>query len=116
MRESLILNETSCNDSLDQAPEYRPLTMMLYGGFHGIHLSKMTGIVIWILDFERIYGIDFTYSTEVDGEKVHTLGRRRPFSESEPRHCEPFNSSTDQSIIFPIDGAGGEIIDGIDVQ
>ena len=67
--------------------------MMLYGGFHGINLSKVTVIVVWIFDFEGIYGVDFNYSTEVGGKKFLTLGLRGPFSDSELSCCEPSDSS-----------------------
>ncbi len=114
--ENLSLNEASFSDMPRQPLKYRPLTMMLYGGLQGIHLSKFIGIKVWIVDFERIYGIDFMYNNEVDGQKVHTLGRRGPFSDTEPRSYEPCDSSTEQSIDFQVDGTGGEIIDGVDIQ
>ena len=114
--EILCLNETTCFGLPTQPCKYRPLSMMLYGGLGGMHLSKLVGIVVWIVDFERIYGVDFMYNVEVDGQKIHTLGRRGPFSDNEPRDYEPCDSSTDQCISFEIDGPGGEIIDGLGVQ
>src|SRR5436190_7915397 len=86
--ESVCLNEASFLASFSTPhlrSQYRPLTVMLYGGRQAMHLSKLVEIAVWIVDFERIYGIDFTYEIEVDGKKVHTLGRRGPFSDSEPR-------------------------------
>lgn len=114
--EKLSLNEASFSELPRQPLKYRPLTMMLYGGMQGIHLSKLTEIVVWIVDFENIYGIDFMYNVEVDGQRVYTLGRRGPFLDTEPRSYEPCDSSTDQRICFQIDGPGGEIINGVDIQ
>jgi len=114
--ERLYLNEASFPKILYNTFKYQPLTMMLYGGLQAVHLSKLVEIAVWIVDIERIYGIDFTYNIEVDGRKVHTLGRRGPFPDTEPRSYEPWDSSTDQRVVFQIDGPGGEIIDGVDVQ
>ncbi|KAL1970940.1 hypothetical protein VTN77DRAFT_2774 [Rasamsonia byssochlamydoides] len=114
--DSFCLNETAFREIPRQPLEYRPLTVLLYGGPQGVHLNKLIGITVWIVDFERIYGIDFAYNTAVDGQKVHTLGRSGPFSDAEPRSYGPCDNSTDQRIDFPIDGPGGEIIEGVDVQ
>ena len=114
--ERLYLNEASFPGISCKVFEYQPLTVMLYGGPQAVRLSKLIEIAVWVVDVERIYGIDFTYNIEVDGRKVHTLGRRGPFPGTEPRSYEHCDSSTDQRVGFQIDGPGGEIIDGVDIQ
>ncbi|KAI9840876.1 MAG: hypothetical protein M1837_001255 [Sclerophora amabilis] len=114
--EKLCLNEEYFLDPPREFRKYMPLTTMLYGGPQGIHLSNLVGLTVWIVDYERIYGIDFTYRIEVGGKKTHTLGRRGPFTDAEPRMRGDADSSTDQSIEFQIDGPGGELIDGMEQQ
>lgn len=125
--EALSLNASSF-PAITRHPlrKYQPLTMLLYGGLHGAHLSKLTGISVWFGEDAQILGIDFSYSVEVDGCKIHTLGL--PFSgrkvRSEPCNCckctdddrSTDDCSTDYRIEFPIDGPGGEVINRVDLQ
>jgi hypothetical protein len=113
---SLCLNEATFPGMSCKPFDYRPLAMMLYGGPQAMHLSKLVEIAVWIVDVDGIYGIDFTYNAEVDGKKVHTLGRCGPLPDLESTLYEPLDDSTDQRIIFPIDGPGGEKINGVDIQ
>ena len=76
--------------------ERRPYNMDLFGGPHGEHLSKLVQVIVWIVDLDRTYDIDFIHNTEVDGRKFHTLGRRGPFSNAERREKPPYDSSTDK--------------------
>jgi hypothetical protein len=112
--ESLSLNDSYFPEIAKRPRKYQPLIMMLYGGLHGTHLSKLAGISVWIVDDDHIYGIDFTYSVEVDHRKVHTLGRRGPILDIEDKDFNPFDSS--EKIDFPVAGAQGEIINGVDIQ
>ena len=113
--EALSLNERNFPEITRQPPhKYQPLIMMVYGGLHGSHLLKLVGITVWIVDFDRIYGVDFTYSVEVDHRKVHTLGRQGPILDINDEDYEPFDSS--ERYEFSIAGAQGEIINGIDIQ
>ena len=112
--DELHLNESSF-PRVPNALNYQPLTMILFGGLQGAHLWKLVGIQVWIVDIRRVYGVDFLYKSGSDGQEIHTFGRRGPFSDDEPRAFDPFDSSTDECVAFPIDGPGGEIIDGVDV-
>jgi len=110
--ESVFLNEASFSEPFRSFYPYQPLNTMAYGGVRGIHLSKLVEIAVWIVDYKHVYGIEFMYNTDVDGQKIHTLGRRGQFPNKAPRSCPRCN----QRINFPIDGPGGEIINGVDIQ
>ncbi|KAF2808301.1 uncharacterized protein BDZ99DRAFT_391143 [Mytilinidion resinicola] len=107
--EGLLFNDHSRNKAWVVRTQ-RPYNMILFGGSRGENLSKLVKVVVWIVGFYHIYGIDFKYNTEVDGRKIHTLGRCGPFSDAEPRLEAPHDNSADQRISFDIDGPGGERI------
>lgn len=121
---ALSLNERSFLSITSQPPgKYESLAVLLYGGSRGAHLSKLTMISVWIGIDMQIPGIYFTYSVEVDGHRVHTLGRRWPFGEGKKyEHCNCFSTTDnywvydflgDNRIDFPIDGPRGEVINGV---
>lgn len=110
------MNEASFAEHSERSQPYQPISTIHYGGVQGIHLSKLIEIAVWIIDYSWIHGIEFIYNAKVDGLRIHTLGRRGPFSDTKLRSCGPCNNSTDQRISFRIDGPGGEVIDGVDIQ
>ena len=113
--EGLLFNDHSKN-MLWQAREQRPYNMILFGGHRGDNLSALVQIVVWIVDSQRIYGIDFIYNTEIDGCTILTLGRRGPFANAEPREWAPFDSTTDKRIVFDIDGPNGEMVSHVELR
>lgn len=47
--EALSLNASFFPAKTRQPPEkYKPLIMLLFGGLHGVHLSELTGISVWM--------------------------------------------------------------------
>lgn len=101
--------------------------MLLFGGPHGAHLSKPIEISVWVGRDGHILGVYFTYSVEVDGHKVHTLGRRWPLGRDEGSRvpCDCFTTGDcliddycpgDKRFDFPIDGPQGEVINRVDVE
>lgn len=130
--EALSLNASYVPARTRRPPrKYNPLTMLLFGGRHGAHLSKLTMISVWMGEDMQILGIYFTYSVEVDGHKVHhTLGRPWPLGRDERNRipCDCFltgdceidyfygDCPRDKRVDFPIDGPRGEIINRVDLQ
>lgn len=129
--EALSLNASYVPAITRRPPQkYSPLTMLLFGGRHGAHLSKLTMISVWMGEDAQILGIYFTYSVEVDGYKVHSLGRPWPLGRDDrnrvPCDCYYTNECLidysggdcpgDVRVDFPIDGPGGEIISRVDLQ
>lgn len=124
---ALSLNTSSLPLRTRRPPrKYEPLTMVLYGGLHGAHLSKLTEISVWMGEDMEILGIYFTYSIEVDGHKVHTFGRQWPSGRDERNRvpCDCFTTGDcplgdcprDRRVDFPVDGPQGEIINRVDLQ
>ncbi|PVH94892.1 hypothetical protein DM02DRAFT_618273 [Periconia macrospinosa] len=114
--EGLIFNDHS-RDKVWVNRTQRPYNMILFGGSRGENLSKLVQLVVWIVGFgNHIHGVEFRYNTEIDGRKIHTIGRCGPFSDAEPRQEAPFDSSEDQMISFDIDGPGGERINHVYIR
>ncbi|KAI9738737.1 MAG: hypothetical protein M1834_008242 [Cirrosporium novae-zelandiae] len=112
---NVCLNETFFSEPPRSPLRYQPLTMVVYGGPQGIHLSKLIGITVSIRDSHKLYGIDFIYNVEVDGQKIHTLGCHAPVSDMDGLLTESSGRPARQEIHFLIDGPDGEIITGVDI-
>ncbi|PGH23669.1 hypothetical protein AJ80_02275 [Polytolypa hystricis UAMH7299] len=97
---ALSLNERFFKEPRRDLFKYRPLSFFLFGGPNGIYLKNLARISVWCGRDTSLYGIDFTYNMEIDGQTVHALGR----SELGVRKID-----------FQIDGPGGEVIQAVQI-
>lgn len=96
----LFLNEASFTGEYPSHTGYRPLFWTHFGGPGGGYLENVTGVSIYY-SRKGLYSLEFHYDTTYDLAGTLRLGR-----------C----ASTDLKIRhFPIDGAGGEIIESVEV-
>ncbi|KAI9848445.1 MAG: hypothetical protein M1837_000240 [Sclerophora amabilis] len=116
-RESLFLNEHSFHGEYKNPVLYWPLIHFQFGGSGGIYLPNIVALSVWIIDYEKLMGIEIEYNVEIDGATIHKFGRCGPFSEREERNRfdADFSPSKDQKVSFNIDGPSGEYIEGVDV-
>ncbi len=88
---------------------YYPHGMFLFGGRHGEHLPKLIRIGVRVIKGESLVQIDFEYKSEVEGELIHTMGRRSRIISREGLEINMQEAS------FDIDGPGGEKINTVHV-
>ena len=91
----LCLNEASFIGESPSTAGYRPLCWTLFGGTNGIYLRHLTQVAVTRLG--KLVSIEFLYETNGVPDERRKLGR----------HSLTENSET---MRFPIDGPGGEII------
>jgi len=95
---SLFLNEDYFTARDTSTTRYQPLCCAQFGGPKGIYLCHLTGISVTFQGTLR--GIEFHYNTKDVPPECRRVGRYRASSYEEVMH-------------FPIDGPGGEFIDGM---
>jgi hypothetical protein len=96
----LCLNEASFTGGNPSDTGYQPLFWIRFGGPGGSYLKHVTGVSVYCP--RGLYSLEFHYDTTHDPAGAYKLGR-----------CK----ATDVSKIleFPIDGAGGELIEILEV-
>ncbi|KAF5717108.1 hypothetical protein FMUND_5926 [Fusarium mundagurra] len=90
-----------------------PVTTVLFGGSDGRYMSQLSEIVIWVFDICHLAGIEFHY---IDSSHNCQLGYVGPFEENYPGRRNFTDNSYDSTVSFPIDGASGERLSGIDLR
>lgn len=96
----LFLNEASFTGEDSSSTGYRPLFWIHFGGPGGSYLENVTGISIYY-SLKGLYSLEFHYDATYDLAGAFRLGRCAS-SDLKIRH-------------FPIDGAGGEIIESVKI-
>ena len=96
----LFLNEESFIGENLLNTRYEPLFWIHFGGPSGCNLNYVTGVSVDYL--RRLYGLEFHYSTTCGLAGASRLGRSKVTDVSEMWE-------------FSIDGAGGELIETIEV-
>ncbi|KAI9880165.1 MAG: hypothetical protein M1830_004984 [Pleopsidium flavum] len=108
--ESLCLNEETFSGVHQKSLEYRPLYYVLFGGPQGIYRTKLIKLAVWMSEF-GLYGIEFEYNAEVDGRRIHTLGRCGPLAEQTAMLLSQLQDNW--KVSFDIDGPHDEIIETV---
>ncbi|KAI9863546.1 MAG: hypothetical protein M1813_003569 [Trichoglossum hirsutum] len=96
----LCLNDASFTGENPSDTRYQPLFWTHFGSPGSSYLKHMTGVSIYCP--RRLYSIEFHYDTTHDPARAYKLGRRKAADASE-------------ILEFPIDGAGGELIEILEV-
>ncbi|KAI9680622.1 MAG: hypothetical protein M1817_004062 [Caeruleum heppii] len=101
--EHFDLNEENFIGRSAKLAEYTPLVHLNFGGNNGEQLRSLVRISVLCGD-STIYGIEFHYTGDL---KSQILGHFCP---------EPMSWSKEETFDFSIDGTGGEVIVGMDVD
>lgn len=85
-------------------PGYRPFFWIHFGGYGGCNLRHITGLSVEFID--GLCGLEFHYDTDHREEELHRhkLGR---YTENYRTHGKKD---------FKINGAGGEIIEAVEID
>lgn len=111
--DSLCLNEGIFIGAEREEQEYQPLYYILFGGPEGSYRKNLIRIGVWMSEF-GLYGIEFEYNTEIDGRRIHTLGRCGPLTEKTNNGLENADDNAMES--FDVDGPHGETIKTVKVE
>ncbi|KAI9765323.1 MAG: hypothetical protein M1839_005523 [Geoglossum umbratile] len=96
----LCLNEASFTGENPSSAGYQPLFWVHFGGPGGSYLKRVTGVSV---NCPRgLYSLEFYYDATRGPAGAYKLGRRKA-------------TDTSKVLEFPIDGAGGEFIETLEV-
>jgi hypothetical protein len=99
-KSELFLNEASFTGENPSSTRYRPLFWIHFGGPGGSHLENLTGVSLYYGSYV-LYSLGFYCDATHDLDGAFRLGRSK--------------SDNLKIRYFPIDGAGGEIIESVEV-
>lgn len=93
----------------------KPFNVLIFGGESAQFLPHLTKLSVWIVDVDKIFGIEFTFKAEVEGSKKHILGRRDAYLD-QSRTYSIADGPSDVVEEFDINGPGGERIVQVETQ
>jgi hypothetical protein len=97
----LDLNDESFTMKDDVAVGYEPLCWSLFGGMQGVYLRNLTAISV--VELGSIRSIEFHYDRDDIPIQCRKLGR-------------PVSLESANTFLFPINGPGGQVINGVEVS